>query len=167
MLPTPDLSATPLPKLSALQNVWRVVYVCLGGIAGLAVGGLAAWIAAEQDVAFGGLSLCVLLPVLILAAFGWFYAGKRFSLYRAHLHEGQGVALQDGVWWRSEAWVPIARLQYLDVSQGPLDRAWGMASLSLKTASSHDHTTRIAGLPVQEAHALRAALLPLTRGEHE
>ncbi len=55
-------------------------------------------------------------------------------------------------------------LQFLDVNQGPLDRRWGMASLSLQTASAHDHTTRIAGLPLQEAHALRAALLPLTRG---
>lgn len=167
MSPTSAPSATALPKMPAILKVWRVVYSCLGGISGLAIGGLAAWIGAEMDASPPLLLLYAILPALVCGCLGWYYAGRRFALYGAHLHAGQGVALQDGVWWRTETWVPIARLQYLDVNQGPLDRRWGMASLSLQTASSHDHTTRIAGLPLQDAHALRAALLPLTRGEHE
>ena len=60
-----------------------------------------------------------------------------------------------------------ARLQHLDVQQGPLDRRWGMASLSLHTAGSHDHHTRILGLPLAQAHALRDHLLPRQAIAHE
>lgn len=167
MPPVPNPDASPLPILTELRSVWRCVYVFLGSVVGLIAGGVATWLGHEMSVTFSMPSLWFILPTAALAGFGWYYAGRRFSLYRAYLHAGQGVALQDGVWWRSEAWVPLSRLQYLDVNQGPLDRRWGMASISLQTASSHDHTTRIAGLPLQEAQALRAALLPLTRSEHE
>jgi membrane protein YdbS with pleckstrin-like domain len=167
MSPTPDASATPLQKLPALLKVWRFVYTILGAIFGLAAGGALALVLTEWDIETRLLYACVLLPGIALVAFGWLYAGKRYAGYRAHVHAGQGVVLHDGVWWRSEAWVPIARLQHIDVSQGPLDRRWGMAALTLQTASSHDHATRIAGLPVEIAHALRAALLPQTPGRHE
>jgi membrane protein YdbS with pleckstrin-like domain len=167
MTPVPNPVAIPLPILPELRSVWRCVYVFAGSVVGLIAGGIAIWMGRELSVTFSMPSLCFMLPAAALAGCGWYYAGRRFSLYRAYLHPGQGVALQDGVWWRSEAWVPLSRLQYFDVNQGPLDRRWGMASISLQTASSHDHTTRIAGLPLQEAQALRAALLPLTRSEHE
>lgn len=167
MPPVQSPSAVPLPILPELRSVWRIAYVFLGSVVGLFAGGFATWMGNELSLTFSMPSLSFILPVAILAGFGWYYAGRRFSLYRAYLHADQGVALQDGVWWRTEAWVPLSRLQYLDVNQGPLDRRWGMASISLQTASSHDHTTRIVGLPLQEAQALRAALLPLTRSEHE
>lgn len=107
------------------------------------------------------------LVALGLAALGWWYGGQYFAHYQGSLHAGEGVVLHSGVWWRTEAWVPMARLQHLDVTQGPLDRAWGMATLTLNTAGTHDHSLRIKGLPAEQAHALRAALLPRTRSAHE
>ena len=75
------------------------------------------------------------MPLLPLAAWlGWRYAARYFAAYQARWLPDEGVVLSSGVWWRSEVWVPMARLQHLDVSQGPLDRRWGMASLSLHTA---------------------------------
>ena len=38
---------------------------------------------------------------------------------------------------------------------------------ALNTAGTHDHSLRIKGLPVAQAHALRAELLPRTRSQHE
>ena len=167
MSPTPAPPAPSLPKLPALLKVWRWFYSGLGAIGGLAAGAALAFMCAELESGPPILYACAALPTLGLAAFGWFYAGEKFSRYQAHLHADQGVVLHDGVWWRAETWVPIARLQHIDVSQGPLDRRWGMATLTLHTAGSHDHATRIAGLPLARAHALRAALLPQTRGQHE
>ena len=167
MSPMSAPSAMSLPKLPALLKVWRFIYSGMGAIGGMAAGAALAFIGAELEAATPVLYGCAVLPTLGLGAFGWFYAGEKFSKYQAHMHVDQGVALHDGVWWRSEAWVPIARLQHIDVSQGPLDRRWGMATLTLHTAGSHDHATRIAGLPLARAHALRAALLPQTRGQHE
>ncbi len=97
----------------------------------------------------------------------WAYAGQRFARYRAELRTNEGVVLQDGVWWQTESWVPIARLQHLDVDQGPLDRRWGMATLTVHTAGTHDHRMRISGLTLAQAHAVRDALLPRSQGQHD
>ena len=164
-LPAP--AATSLPKLPALLTVWRYVYASTGTLSGMVAGAALAWMCAKLGAASMILYACALLPTLALGAVGFLYAGKKYSNYQAELHADQGVVLYDGVWWRTEAWVPIARLQHIDVSQGPLDRRWGMATLTLQTAGTHDHATRIAGLPVARAHALRAALLPQTRAQHE
>ncbi len=147
--------------MPALLRYWRWRHGLSGALPGLALAALGlvqslAWAAAlGLTLAAAGFAL------------GWRYAGQRFAHYRAELHESEGVVLYSGVWWRSEVWVPTARLQHLDVSQGPLDRRWGMASLSLHTAGSHDHQVSVHGLPLAEAHALREHLLPRQAPELE
>ena len=144
----------PLDKLPALLWVARLWSLLLGLLAALAVlVPLLIW----APLLWAALAL-PLLPLSAWAA--WRYAARFFEAYQARWLPKEGVVLNKGVWWRSEVWVPMARLQHLDVSQGPLDRRWGMASLSLHTAGTHDHKTRIHGLPQAQAHALREALLP-------
>lgn len=160
---------TPIERLPALLNLWRWRYGLICALPGLAAAalGMIFWAAGRSAGAANGTVPAAALVALLGLALGWWYAGKRFAHYRAELHEGEGVVLRSGVWWRSEVWVPTARLQHLDVQQGPLDRRWGMASLSLHTAGSHDHHTRILGLPLAQAHALRDHLLPRQAIAHE
>jgi len=158
---------TPLGKLPALLGLWRLAFSLGTGLAGLLVLLLCElllerWLDGQAVLR----ALLWALPLLGLL-FGLWFAGRRFALYGAALHAGEGVVLRRGVWWRSEVWVPMARLQHLDVTQGPLDRLWGMASLSLHTAGSHDHHTRIQGLSLTQAQALRDTLLPRQRAAHD
>ena len=156
-----------LGKLPALLTVWRLSHAGWGLVLGLLGGYAIRYCSIELEMTPVSPLAGVLLPACVCGAFGWFYAGRRFALYQGGMREGEGVVLNRGVWWRSEVWVPIARLQHIDVSQGPLDRRWGMARLTLHTAGTHDHASSIDGLPVEQAHALRAALLPRTRGLHD
>lgn len=157
-----QLNITPIERLPALLNLWRWRYGLICALPGLSAAalGMIFWAAGRGADAANGTVPAAALVALLGLALGWWYAGQRFAHYRAELHEGEGVVLRSGVWWRSEVWVPTARLQHLDVQQGPLDRRWGMASLSLHTAGSHDHHTLILGLPLAQAHALRDHLLP-------
>ncbi|MCV2368356.1 PH domain-containing protein [Roseateles oligotrophus] len=153
---TTDSQATvhTITRMPTLLRYWRWHYGLMGALPGLALAAVGL-VRAYPMATASGLALCLAGSTLACL-----YAGQRFAHYRAELHEGEGVVLHSGVWWRSEVWVPTARLQHLDVSQGPLGRRWGMAILSLHTAGSHDHHTRIHGLPLAEAHALRERLLP-------
>lgn len=161
----------PLHTLPGQLLVWRLGYGVLGGLVGLVAG---TTLCALLESAFWeqqGFQVLWLLPGLVsglaLLRAGWFYAQLRFARYRGEHLPLEGVRLQDGVWWQTEVWVPIARLQHLDVSQGPLDRRWGMAQLSLHTAGTHEQVLRIKGLPLEQAHALRAALLPHLHQRHD
>ena len=70
-----------------------------------------------------------------------------------------GLEIHRGVWWRSRIRVPRSRVQHTDVHQGPLDRRWGLADLTVFTAGTEAAAIRLPGLPAERALALRDALL--------
>ena len=62
-----------------------------------------------------------------------------------------------GAMWRTVTVVPYGRMQYVDLSQGPLMRMFGISDLRLHTASAST-ISNIQGLPTSEAEALREHL---------
>jgi hypothetical protein len=70
-----------------------------------------------------------------------------------------GLLVRRGVAWRSEVFIPRARVQHTDVAQGPLDRQFGVATLKIFTAGSHLGVTEVEGLSHASAVGLRDGLL--------
>ena len=76
-----------------------------------------------------------------------------------------GLLIERGVWWRSETFVPRARIQHTDVEQGPLQRRLGMATLEVYTAGTHASRLAVHGMDRDGALRLRDRLLG--RGGHD
>lgn len=72
------------------------------------------------------------------------------------------LLIRRGVFFQRTMAVPYGRMQYVDVAVGPLERALGLASLKLHTASPGTNAY-IPGLPAEEAARLREQLS--ARGE--
>ena len=70
-----------------------------------------------------------------------------------------GLVIQEGVLWRSQTTLPRVRIQHSDVSQGPLQRRYGIATLKLYTAGSRYTKVELPGLSHDQALALRDSLL--------
>lgn len=153
------------PKLPQLRRLWRVSALAQSTVLGVGLM-LVIYLVAPANWRAAGLALAGLLWGGLLVA-AWVYANRRFAAYEAALFDAEGMRVRRGVWWRTEVWLPIARLQHLDVSQGPLDRRWGMASLVLHTAGTHDHALALPGLPLAAAQVLRATLMPRHQGQHD
>ena len=84
------------------------------------------------------------------------------SLSYRHLRYGvdeTGIAIESGVIWRSRIALPRVRIQHTDVSQGPLERRFGIGTLKMYTAGSRHTKIELPGLRHEEAIALRDALL--------
>ena len=79
----------------------------------------------------------------------WGYVEREDDLYITH-----------GVLFRSLVAVPYGRMQLVEVESGPLERSFGLATISLKTASSETNAT-IPGLTPDEATRLRDRLTEL------
>ena len=63
-----------------------------------------------------------------------------------------------GVMFHSDTVVPFSRVQHLDVEQGPLERAFGIARLILHTAGSHNASVTLPGLLHADAVEMREAI---------
>ena len=94
-------------------------------------------------------------PVLALVA----YLLLRLPLRRYH---ARGYSLADarlrvvrGVLFRADTVVPFGRVQHIDVGQGPLERAYGLATLTVHTAGTHNASVSLPGLRREDADAMR------------
>jgi membrane protein YdbS with pleckstrin-like domain len=104
------------------------------------------WPLAPLLVAIGGVILIWRWPPLS-------YRHLRYEI------DDTGIAIEKGVIWRSRIALPRVRIQHTDVSQGPLERRYGIGTLKLYTAGSRHTRIELPGLNHQEAIALRDALL--------
>jgi membrane protein YdbS with pleckstrin-like domain len=95
--------------------------------------------------------------LLLLTAAGtyvWKYPPARHRHLRYRIDD-VGITIRDGVLWRTWSAVPRVRIQHTDVSQGPLQRRYGVAELKLYTAGSRFTRIDLPGLEHAVALALR------------
>lgn len=104
--------------------------------------------------------LIVWLPVTVgVAVLSYTWPPREYSRTRYRIDD-EVVEIERGVWWRSSITVPRPRVQHLDVSQGPLQRHYGLGVLSIYTAGTEHSIVALPGLAHEVALALRDRLLP-------
>lgn len=108
----------------------------------------------------GGRAVVLALVVAIaLTAWAWWLIGRVVARY-GYAEDAEELLLTRGNWFRTLVVVPYGRMQYVDVSAGPLDRLLGIATVHLHTASPGT-TAVMPGLPADEAARLRDRLTEL------
>jgi membrane protein YdbS with pleckstrin-like domain len=70
------------------------------------------------------------------------------------------LLVRHGLLLRRLSIVPYARMQFVDVTAGPLERAFGLATVQMHTAAAASDA-KIPGLPPEEASRLRDRLTAL------
>jgi membrane protein YdbS with pleckstrin-like domain len=70
-----------------------------------------------------------------------------------------------GLLFRSDTVVPFGRVQHIDVDQGPLDRFFGIATLTLHTAGNHNASVALPGLGEELARDMREEIRAHIRRE--
>jgi membrane protein YdbS with pleckstrin-like domain len=137
--------------VSSRLAVHRRISVLLGGLVAAAVGGLAVWWT-------GGLVVAIVwvVAVIVSCGLGWIVAelGQRALGFAERADD---LLVTYGVFVRRLVVVPYGRMQYVDVTAGLLERALGIATVRLHTASAATDA-RIPGLPAAEAAQLRDRL---------
>ena len=105
--------------------------------------------------------MTVTLAVALIVAVVW--VGLVIARQVRHI----GYATRDddllivrGVMFRTTTVVPYGRMQYVEVSSGPIARMFDLATLELHTASASSDAT-IPGMPRRDAEALRDRLAAL------
>lgn len=84
---------------------------------------------------------------------------RRFAAW-GYSERDDDLLLRRGVLFRRTSVVPYGRMQYVDVTAGPLDRRFGLATVVLHTAAAATDAS-IPGLAAAEADRLRDRLAAL------
>lgn len=111
----------------------------------LPFGSQPAWIGA------GIALLLLLLWSLIAPPLGW--ARWRFSIDEELLLARYGIVFHE------EKAIPMSRLQHVDLTRGPIERAFGLATLVVFTAGTEGASFRLPGLAAARAQELRDRIL--------
>ncbi len=87
----------------------------------------------------------------------WPAVAYRYTRYRV---DSRGIEIARGVFWRTMTNVPRSRVQHTDVSQGPLERRYGLGTLVIYTAGTDHARVSLSGLDYATASTVREHLLP-------
>ncbi|MFD5237187.1 PH domain-containing protein [Streptomyces tendae] len=137
------------PGLLRMRRLLLVVWL---GLLTLAAGVLPALFLAPLWAALA------LLPLALLA-WGWVMLGRNWRSWR-YAERADDLLISRGVLWREETVVPYGRMQLVEVTSGPVERHFGLASVQLHTAAAATDAT-IPGLDPAEAERLRDRLTEL------
>ena len=153
-----------VPVSPRLATARRTVLVISGVLTAVAWSVVTFWLGATVAPALtviGAVGLVVIVAgvAVALALIGrvvrsWGYALTDDILY-----------IRRGRVFRSLVAVPYARLQFVDVTAGPLDRRFDLAGVQLHTASAATDAN-IPGLPSERAAELRDTLTTLSEGRY-
>ena len=87
----------------------------------------------------------------------WQAIDYRHTWYRL---DDRGIEIRRGVFWREVINVPRSRVQHTDVSQGPLERRYGLGTLVVYTAGTDHAKVTLSGLDHSAALDMREQLMP-------
>jgi membrane protein YdbS with pleckstrin-like domain len=107
-----------------------------------------------SGVAYGFAAAAVVTGALL-----WHFTGRRYSSW-GYAEREDDLLIRRGVMFARLSVVPYGRMQFIDVTAGPLERAFGLATLRLHTAAAATDA-RIPGLEREEAGRLRDSLAEL------
>lgn len=140
---------TPSRQLLTLRRLEIGVPAVLAAVALVVIG------AATGFAAAYGLAVAPLL----VGALAWRFVDRRFGSW-GYAEREDDLLVRRGVMFSRLSVVPYGRMQFIDVTAGPLERAFGLATVRLHTAAAATDA-RIPGLEREEAARLRDSLAEL------
>ena len=154
------------PRVVPLERITGGIFI--GMIAFGSLVGLTLRMLIGDDPLPGAVRILLPLAWLTLALLGAWHAyrwPKRSYQFTSYRIDEQGMEIRRGVHWRVVINVPRSRVQHIDVSQGPLERRFGLGTLVIYTAGTDHAKVELSGLEHGRALAIREHLLPSGAGD--
>ncbi|MGA0868762.1 MAG: PH domain-containing protein [Planctomycetota bacterium] len=126
-------------------------------LAGVVVAALLAFRDALEETA-GAVTVGVAVVVGVIVVWGLIVPPLAWRRWRFSIDADLLVA-RYGVIFHEEKAIPVSRLQHVDLTRGPIERAFGLATLVVHTAGTEAASFRLPWLTADRAGQLRDAIL--------
>lgn len=146
------------PRVIPLQRIGGAIFTAM-----IAIGSLVAIAVADDGSIWLRLSAWLALVIFFARlSYRWPPRAYQHTSYRV---DDQGIEIRRGVYWRVVINVPRSRVQHIDVSQGPIERRYGLGTLVIYTAGTDHAKVEVEGLEHGRALRIREHLLPSESGD--
>ena len=148
------------PVSPRLRTLRRALLGTVVGVAGLLALGSSLLVVLFGDAGPGAVVAAVSVAVLLGGgALAWRLIDRNYQAW-GYAERDEDLLVVRGWLFRRMVVVPYGRMQFVDVTAGPLQRRFDLATVQLHTAAAASDA-RIPGLPPDEAHRLRDTLARL------
>ena len=110
-----------------------------------------------------GAALATVAGVVVGAAAAWWFVRNRFRAW-GYLERDEDLEVRRGVMVQRLSVVPYGRMQFVEITTGPIERLFGLSTVKLHTAAAASDA-RIPGLEPDEAARLRDRVAALGEAE--
>jgi uncharacterized protein len=141
----------PSPRLRVLRR-----YEVVGGTLAVMI------LAVVLTIVLGGATdaaVAIVVGLILLGSIANVVAGRRVRAW-GYAERADDLLVRRGVMFRRMSVIPYGRMQYVEVTAGPFERGFGLATVQMHTAAAASDA-RIPGLPASEAARLRDQLTTL------
>ena len=146
--PTERLAARVVPYWIVGDGLTSIVLVALAWFLGRP------WLAANWEqwspaMDYTLLGICIGLLLMTVLVPPLSYSRWRFGFL------GDLLLMRYGILFVEERAVPVRRMQHVDLTRGPIERLFGLATLVVYTAGNEGSAFRVPGLRLSRAKELR------------
>ena len=99
-----------------------------------------------------------IVPALVVYAFISFIVPARKYRHWGYAMGTDRLRIVRGYMFYRDTVVPYGRIQHIDVEQGPVDRRYDLAKLTVHTAGNHNSTVSLPGLVHADALVMRETI---------
>lgn len=124
------------------------VYYLLGNLKGISISRF--WII------FGAI---LLVGIFVLMMAKVYFDRKKYRLFDKNLTYRKGLLVH------KETTVPFSRIQHIEIDEGPLERYFKLATMSIYTAGDSGKDLKINGLKVDEAQEMKEFITNYMKNE--
>jgi hypothetical protein len=142
------------PKLTPLNPAW-VTTTRIASAIGLLPFLIGAGVLESAQLLQPG---SIIVPVLLLYIYIAFVVPARKYRHWGYDMGSDRLRIVRGYMFFRDTVVPFGRIQHIDVDQGPIDRRYDLATLTVHTAGNHNSTVTLPGLLHADALAMREAI---------
>lgn len=157
------------PRNIQVDRISRLIFASVLMFAGLI--GVAIFWFGQGGFQGGFNTLCFVVAgaaaALMLGLFAFAIFWPSLNYHRASWRlDAEGLEIRRGVLWRHRITVPLGRVQHADVSQGPLQRQFGVGTLTIHTAGTQHASIPLEGLTYSTAIELRDLIVGQKKDQH-
>lgn len=145
-----------------IKSVWRIndaIWIVIGFLICFAPFAIVTVVAPEESWAIGIMAIVAIVFAALAILCIVILPPIRYVRWRYQLTD-DFLDIAKGIIWKQRIIVPFIRVQNTDTRQGPIMRAFGLASVTVATAAGEHE---IPGLIMSEAEVLRDKAAELAR----